>query len=140
VQAQILDLLRDIQRRFGTAILLITHDMGVIAEMADRVAVMYAGRVVEEGSAAAVLEAPAHPYSRALIACIPQPRAELGERQPLAEIPGLVPGLGRLPPGCAFAPRCPAAGPPCSEPPPLAVIEAGRAAACWLAMPATVAR
>jgi len=132
VQAQILDLLRDIQERFGTAILLITHDMGVIAEMADRVAVMYAGRIVEDGSAAAVLSRPAHPYSRALIACIPRPRAEAGERHLLEEIPGLVPSLARLPPGCAFAPRCPAAFARCRGAPPSFATGPGHAAACWL--------
>ncbi|HTT78989.1 MAG TPA: ABC transporter ATP-binding protein [Stellaceae bacterium] len=132
VQAQILDLLRDIQRRFGAAILLITHDMGVIREMADRVAVMYAGRIVEEGGAAAVLNRPAHPYSRALIACIPQPGAAGGERQLLAEIPGLVPPPGRWPEGCAFMPRCVAATARCRTAPPDIAAGPGHSAACWL--------
>jgi peptide/nickel transport system ATP-binding protein len=135
VQAQILDLLRDIQTRLGTAILLITHDMGVIAEMAGRVAVMYAGRIVEEGPMRAVLTRPAHPYSRALIACIPRPAAA-EMRAPLAEIPGLVPSLSRLPPGCAFRPRCPVALPRCHQLPPQLAAEpghemAGHWAACW---------
>jgi peptide/nickel transport system ATP-binding protein/oligopeptide transport system ATP-binding protein len=110
VQAQIFELLNDIQREFGTAIILITHDMGAIAEMADRVAVMYAGRVIEEGVADAILDDPLHPYSRGLIACIPAlgkggEDAE-GRPPPLAEIPGVVPPLHLLGDGCAFKDRC----------------------------------
>ncbi len=109
VQAQIFDLLNEIQRDFGAAIVLITHDMGAIAEMADRVAVMYAGRVVEQGSADAVLDEPKHPYARGLIACIPAlgKEDEQGRPPPLAEIPGVVPPLHLLGEGCAFAERCP---------------------------------
>jgi peptide/nickel transport system ATP-binding protein len=133
VQAQILDLLKDIQLRFGTAILLITHDMGVVAEVADRVAVMYAGRKVEEGVAAAVLERPAHPYTRALIACAPRPIVGEGERQLLEEIPGIVPSMLRLPPGCAFEPRCRSALPRCrAERPPEFAFAPRRLSACWL--------
>lgn len=105
VQAQIFDLLNEIQRDFGVAIVLITHDMGAIAEMADRVAVMYAGRVIEESAADDVLDFPQHPYTRGLISCIPA----LGKGdQPgrLAEIPGVVPPLHMLGAGCAFADRC----------------------------------
>jgi len=113
VQAQIFDLLNDIQAEFGTAILMITHDMGAIAEMADRVAVMYAGRVVEQGRADEILDDPLHPYARGLIACIPalgkgeeSDGDEGGRPPPLAEIPGVVPPLHLIGAGCAFAARC----------------------------------
>jgi peptide/nickel transport system ATP-binding protein/oligopeptide transport system ATP-binding protein len=112
VQAQIFDLMRDIQRQFGVAIMLITHDMGAIAEMADRVAVMYAGQIVEKGSADAILDDPLHPYTRGLIGCIPVLGKESGREErmpPLAEIPGIVPPLHLLRQGCAFADRCPLA-------------------------------
>ena len=103
VQAQILSLLDDLRRSRGLAIIFITHDFGVVAQLCDRVAVMYAGRIVEEGPTADVLAAPAHPYTRRLIACVP----ELGEgRRKLHAIPGLPPAVDDLPPGCAFAPRC----------------------------------
>lgn len=103
VQAQIFDLLNEIQRDFGAAIILITHDMGAISEMADRVAVMYAGRVIEEASADDVLDYPQHPYARGLISCIPA----LGRADhTLEEIPGVVPPLHLLGAGCAFADRC----------------------------------
>ncbi|MDN2565539.1 ABC transporter ATP-binding protein [Aquibium sp. A9E412] len=105
VQAQIFDLLNEIQRDFGAAIILITHDMGAIAEMADRVAVMYAGRVIEEGTADDVLDHPQHPYTSGLIACIPA----LGKDDAagrLEEIPGVVPPLHLLGDSCAFAERC----------------------------------
>jgi oligopeptide/dipeptide ABC transporter ATP-binding protein len=103
VQAQIFDLLNEIQRDFGAAMVLITHDMGAISEMADRVAVMYAGRVIEEARADDVLDFPQHPYSRGLIECIPA----LGrEDHALREIPGVVPPLHLLGDGCAFAERC----------------------------------
>ncbi|OWU85159.1 peptide ABC transporter permease [Oceanicola sp. 22II-s10i] len=103
VQAQILSLLNDLRRERGLAIIFITHDFGVVAQLCDRVAVMYAGRIVEEGPTQAVLDAPAHPYTKRLIACVP----ELGEgRRRLEAIPGLPPAVDRLDPGCAFAPRC----------------------------------
>ncbi len=110
VQAQIFELLNDIQKEFGTTILMITHDMGAIAEMADRVAVMYAGRVVEQGTADAILDFPLHPYARGLIACIPalgKDDADAdGRPPPLAEIPGVVPPLHLIGAGCAFKDRC----------------------------------
>ncbi|MEL7462786.1 MAG: ABC transporter ATP-binding protein [Pseudomonadota bacterium] len=111
VQAQIFDLLNDIQRDLGTAIVLITHDMGAIAEMADRVAVMYAGRVIEQGAADDILDNPKHPYTRGLIECIPNLGKGANEDggavpPPLAEIPGVVPPLHLLGDGCAFADRC----------------------------------
>jgi peptide/nickel transport system ATP-binding protein len=139
VQAQIFDLLRELQQDKGTAILLITHDMGAVAEMADRVMVMYAGRVIEQGSCAQVLSSPAHPYTRGLIDCLP----ELGSsqhdgRSELAEIPGVVPSIWELGQGCAFRARCREALPRCaSEVPPLTTLAddgSGRVhgAACWL--------
>ncbi len=108
VQAQIFDLLKELQRDTGTAIVLITHDMGAIAEMAERVVVMYAGRKVEEGPVGRILSRPLHPYTRGLIACVPHLTAEPpAERPPLVEIPGVVPGLAELGrAGCPFAPRC----------------------------------
>ncbi|MGA0923885.1 MAG: ABC transporter ATP-binding protein [Lutimaribacter sp.] len=116
VQAQIFDLLNEIQRDFGAAIVLITHDMGAISEMADRVAVMYAGRVIEEASADQVLDSPQHPYARGLIDCIPA----LGKQETeLREIPGVVPPLHMLGQGCAFKARCAHARPRCGVEKPL---------------------
>jgi peptide/nickel transport system ATP-binding protein len=103
VQAQILELLRDMRREFDLALLLITHDLGVIAETADRVAVMYAGRLVEQGPVRQILRAPVHPYTQGLLASIPGGHA--GAR--LQAIDGVVPSLSAVPAGCAFAPRCP---------------------------------
>ena len=109
VQAQIFDLMRDIQREFGVAIVLITHDMGAIAEMTDRVAVMYAGRIIEQGTSDQILDNPMHPYTSGLINCIPVLGREAAGAErlpPLAEIPGIVPPLHLLGEGCAFAERC----------------------------------
>ena len=103
VQAQILELLRDMKRQFDLALLLITHDLGVIAETADRVAVMYAGRIVEQGLVRQIFNQPLHPYTQGLLASIPG--EEVGRR--LRAIEGVVPNLADLPPGCTFAPRCP---------------------------------
>ena len=129
VQAQILDLLRDMKARFGLSLLLITHDLGVIAETADRVAVMYAGRIVEEGPVRELIRNPAHPYTRALLASVPDGRAG----SELRAIPGTVPTLGALPPGCAFAPRCGDRFPPCDVRPPNATpIGAARSVRCYL--------
>ena len=112
VQAQILSLLDTLRREKGLAIVFITHDFGVVAQLCDRVAVMYAGRIVEEGPTRALLEAPAHPYTRRLIACVP----ELGEgKRRLHAIPGLPPAVNDLAPGCAFAPRCDKAQPACRQ-------------------------
>jgi peptide/nickel transport system ATP-binding protein len=115
--------------RFGLSLLLITHDLGVIAETADRVAVMYAGRIVEEGPVRELIRHPAHPYTRALLASVPDGRAG----SELRAIPGTVPTLGALPPGCAFAPRCGDRFPPCDVRPPNATrIGAARSVRCYL--------
>ena len=112
VQAQVLALLDELRRSRGLAILFISHDFGVVAQLCDRVAVMYGGRIVETGPTAGVLAAPAHPYTKRLIACVP----ELGGgRRALAAIPGLPPAVDDLPPGCAFAPRCDKAKPVCRQ-------------------------
>lgn len=103
IQAQILDLMRDLRNRLNTSVILITHDLGVIAEMADRVAVMYAGQIIEEAPVLALFDAPAHPYTQGLIASVPV----LGEvKEELHIIEGNVPDLIEMPPGCRFAPRC----------------------------------
>ncbi|HVD93294.1 MAG TPA: ABC transporter ATP-binding protein [Vicinamibacterales bacterium] len=114
IQAQILDLLRDLKARFGLALLLITHDLGIVAEMADRVAVMYAGRIVEEAPVRDLFRDPRHPYTRGLLASIPG--GAPGSK--LQAIQGTVPPLGHLPPGCSFAPRCPHRFEPCDVAPP----------------------
>src|SRR6188508_2937645 len=114
IQAQILDLLRDLRKRLGLGLLLITHDLGVVAEMADRVAVMYAGRIVEEAPVRELFRDPRHPYMRGLLASMPG-----GVRgSKLQAIHGTVPPIGELPPGCAFAPRCPNRFAPCDVAPP----------------------
>jgi peptide/nickel transport system ATP-binding protein len=109
IQAQILDLMRDLKTRLGSAIMLITHDLGVVAEMAQRVVVMYAGRKVEEATVGAIFAAPLHPYTRGLLGAVPRLGSSLahGAREKLAEIPGLVPSLRKPIVGCAFAGRCP---------------------------------
>jgi peptide/nickel transport system ATP-binding protein len=142
VQAQIFDLLRDLQREKGTAIVLITHDMGAVAEMADRVMVMYAGRVIEQGTTDEVLGRPGHPYTRGLIDCLPELGSSVAsdERVELAEIAGVVPSIWELGTGCAFRERCPRAMARCAvEVPPMFALgapAAGRGtphgAACWL--------
>jgi peptide/nickel transport system ATP-binding protein len=114
IQAQILELLRSLQQRMGLALLLITHDLGVVAEMADRVAVMYAGRIVEEAPVRTLFADPKHPYTRGLMASIPG--GAPGSR--LRAIQGSVPPLGELPPGCSFTPRCPNRFEPCPKAPP----------------------
>ncbi|MBX9947257.1 MAG: ABC transporter ATP-binding protein, partial [Reyranella sp.] len=109
IQAQILDLMRELQETYGTAIVLITHDMGVVAENADRVVVMYAGRKVEEAPAADLFDNPGHPYTKGLLGSIPHldtAAQSNGARARLNEIKGMVPSLFDLPPGCSFAPRC----------------------------------
>jgi len=132
VQAQIIKLMLELKQATGAAVMLITHDLGVIAETCQRVIVMYAGRVVEQAEVTELFDAPLHPYTRGLMASIP--RIGLGRRKRLAEIPGIVPDLRKPIAGCAFAPRCPIAVARCSaEPPPLAEHRAGHLAACWRA-------
>lgn len=136
VQAQIFRLLKDTQRRLGTAILFITHDMGSIATMADRVIVMYAGRCVESGTAEDILLDPRHPYTQGLIACIPHLCRDGGRRHaPLREIPGMVPSIRDIGPGCAFAPRCALAEPACFAERPPFTTSGGRGTACFRAAP-----
>lgn len=132
IQAQILDLMRDLKHRLGTAILLITHDLGVVAEMADRVLVVYAGRKVEEASVRELLNSPRHPYTLGLLGAMPRlGESEKGQR--LTEIPGSVPSMLDPIVGCAFAPRCPLATDQCrAEQPPLnAYGDSQHLAACW---------
>ena len=135
VQAQIFDLLKDLQSDTGTAIILITHDMGVIADMADRVLVMYAGRVVEQGPVEIILSHPSHPYTSGLIACVPHldPNPSL-ERPPLDEIPGMVPALVDIGEGCAFAPRCPHAFDQCVQVPDIVHIGNNHSVRCWASL------
>jgi peptide/nickel transport system ATP-binding protein len=141
VQAQIFDLISALRERTGTAVILITHDMGSIAEMADRVAVMYAGRIVEEGTVSDVLQQPLHPYTQGLIACAPGRRtAAFGE--PLEEITGTVPSLLERRDGCAFADRCRHAMPKCRVGLPAeTVLDGGaRRVLCWLHADPSAAR
>jgi len=132
IQAEILDLLREMKAAYKLSLLLITHDLGIVAETADRVAVMYAGRIVETAPVRAIFRSPAHPYTRALLASIPGGRP--GER--LRAIEGSVPTLGELPPGCAFTPRCPDRFDRCpTAPPPDYPVGAGQSAKCYLHAP-----
>jgi peptide/nickel transport system ATP-binding protein len=127
IQGQVIALLQALSRARGMAVMLITHDLGVVAGIADRIAVMYAGRVVEVGPVRAVLHAPRHPYTRGLMGAIPQVGQHLRR---LPQIPGSMPRPDALPAGCAFAPRCAAAMPRCAERPELP--HGAHEAACWL--------
>ena len=128
IQAQILDLLARLRRETGMAMVLISHDLGVVADMCDRVCVMYAGRIVEEAPAAALFERPSHPYSTGLLGALPP---LTGPRRPLLAIPGRVPEPWAMPPGCAFAPRCARSVEPCAAGvPPLARVAPDHRAAC----------
>ena len=132
IQAQILDLMRSLQERLGTSILLITHDLAVVAESADQVAVMYAGRVVEKASVEELFSNPRHPYSRGLMRSIP--RIDRVREPRLVEIPGTVPDLRALPPGCAFANRCPEVMTQClQQRPTLEAVGPGHTVSCWKA-------
>jgi peptide/nickel transport system ATP-binding protein len=135
VQAQILELIVDLQKKLGTAVILITHDLGLVAQTAQRVIVMYAGRKVEEAKVEALFASPQHQYTRGLMASLPRLgllRGETAATNRLQEIPGMVPPLTNLPPGCAFAPRCPRADERCAaENPPYEEKTAGHWAACW---------
>jgi oligopeptide transport system ATP-binding protein len=131
IQAQILDLLRALQNDLGMALLLITHDLGVIAEMADEVAVMYAGRIVEQAPVAQLFQEPKHPYTQGLLASIPT--LESSRRERLRVIKGGVPNLARLPAGCTFAPRCPHVMDVCRQDlPALKPVAERQVARCWL--------
>ncbi|MBB5691117.1 ABC transporter ATP-binding protein [Roseomonas alkaliterrae] len=130
VQAQILALLDEMKRETGTAVILVTHDLGVVADHADDVAVMYAGRIAEQAPAAALFARPEHPYTAGLLGAAPG-EGEPGER--LASIEGTVPDLRAPPPGCRFAPRCPFAVARCDSVPPLVEVAPGHATACWRA-------
>jgi oligopeptide/dipeptide ABC transporter ATP-binding protein len=129
IQAQYLDLLKDIQRETGVALIFVTHNLGIVAKMCDRVAVMYAGRVVEQAPVRDLFDAPRHPYTRALLGSVPK----LGSKEPLYSITGQPPNLASLPPGCAFHPRCPEALPRCATDEPRDFRQGDGVARCWLA-------
>jgi peptide/nickel transport system ATP-binding protein len=128
IQSQILAEVQTLCAESGTALIWITHDLAVVAGLADRVAVMYAGRIVEEGPVDAVLAQPLHPYTRGLIGSVPSRNAR---GAPLAQIPGMAPSPAALPPGCAFAPRCPRADAACAVAPAMTGHPGARAARCW---------
>lgn len=128
IQAQILELMRTLQAETGSAMILITHDLGVVAEMADKVAVMYAGRIVEMGTAAQIFDDPQHPYTIGLMSSMPT----LGQRlEKLVTIPGVVPQAAQMPAGCRFASRCPFAEARCAKTPTMEQVAPGHAVACW---------
>ncbi|WP_425058964.1 Oligopeptide transport ATP-binding protein OppD [Sporomusa carbonis] len=130
IQAQILDLMRHLRRDTGASIILITHDLGVVAEMCERVLVMYAGQIVEEADVVSLFTQPKHPYTRGLMQSIPQLNKKVSR---LIPIPGQVPPLSNMPPGCRFAPRCPQAMDSClTENPQLLPVAAGHTCRCWL--------
>ena len=129
IQAQYLDLLKDIQRETGVALIFVTHNLGIVAKMCDRVAVMYAGRIVEQAPVRELFDDPKHPYTRALLGSVPK----LGNKEPLYSIPGQPPNLASLPPGCAFHPRCPEAVARCmTDIPEDFHLHDGSTARCWL--------
>lgn len=131
IQAQILDLMERLRSEIGMAVMLITHDLGVIAQWADEVAIMYTGRIVERAETIELFDQPAHPYTRGLMRAIPRAKASTFH-EPLYEIPGVVPSLMKLPDGCAFHPRCPYADTVCREKkPPLEAVRPNHWAACW---------
>jgi peptide/nickel transport system ATP-binding protein len=132
IQAQILYLLRDLQRRFNMTVLLITHDMGIVAQNTQRVMVMYAGQMVEEGSTGTLFGRRLHPYTEALLGCVPRLDASRGGEERLTSIPGAPPDLAQLGIGCRFAPRCPSARDTCAvETPTLSSPEPGRRVSCF---------
>ena len=134
IEAQILDLMRTLQEELGTAIIMITHDLGVIAEMAHKVVVMYAGKVVEQAPVERIFASPNHPYTQGLLQSLPRVDKDAsGAKQRLQEIPGIVPSLLNLPTGCKFASRCPSVMPQCKEQePPLEQVAGDHYSACWL--------
>jgi peptide/nickel transport system ATP-binding protein len=129
IQAQYLDLLKDLQRDTGVALIFVTHNLGIVAKMCDRVAVMYAGRIVEQAPVRELFDDPKHPYTRALLGSVPK----LGSKEPLYSIPGQPPNAATLPPGCAFHPRCPDAVTRCRTDEPVdALCGEAAVARCWL--------
>ncbi|QDY70979.1 ABC transporter ATP-binding protein [Qingshengfaniella alkalisoli] len=130
IQAQILDLIADLQRETGMATIMITHDLGVVAEIATKIAVMYAGHIVEFGTAKDIFEDPQHPYTIGLMSSVPR---LTGPRERLSTVPGLVPTIATMPDGCRFASRCPFAQPVCNTRPPLTDLTAGHGVACHFA-------
>jgi oligopeptide/dipeptide ABC transporter ATP-binding protein len=132
IQAQYLDLLKELQESTGVAIIFVTHNLGIVARMCDRLAVMYAGRIVEAGAVGHLFDAPRHPYTKALLGSMPK----LGSKEKLLAIPGQPPDLATLPAGCAFHPRCPEALPQCAVEVPREIRVAGAwTARCWRAEP-----
>jgi oligopeptide/dipeptide ABC transporter ATP-binding protein len=130
IQAQYLDLLKDVQRDTGVALIFVTHNLGIVARMCDKVAVMYAGTIIEQAPVRALFDAPKHPYTRALLGSVPK----LGSKEPLYAIPGQPPNLASLPAGCPFHPRCPYAFEPCAtDAPAPRLLPDGRMAECHLA-------
>ena len=134
IEAQILDLMRTLQEELGTAIIMITHDLGVIADIARKVVVMYAGKVVEQAPVERIFASPNHPYTQGLLQSLPRVDKDAsGAKQRLQEIPGIVPSLLNLPTGCKFASRCPSVMPHCQEQePPLEQVASDHYSACWL--------
>ncbi len=132
IQAQYLDLLKDLQQQTGVAVIFVTHNLGIVARMCDKLAVMYAGKIVEAGTVRELFNAPQHPYTKALLGAMPK----LGSKEKLFAIPGQPPDLATLPPGCAFHPRCPVALERCASDEPGEVqIRGAWSARCWLAEP-----
>lgn len=138
IQAQIIDLMKELQKELNMSILLITHDFGVVSQMADRVAVMYAGKIVEEGSLKEVLESPLHPYTELLILSIPGIRVKRGGR--LKTIEGTVPNPLHFPSGCRFHPRCPFATEQCTKAEPPETRQGGHRVSCWLHCPSDISQ
>jgi peptide/nickel transport system ATP-binding protein len=141
IQAQVLELLERLRKQLGLALILISHDLGVLAETCDRIAIMYAGRIVEAGPVSSVFEEPQHPYTKRLLESLPVIGGARGLPEP---IPGGPPDPGNMPQGCRFRPRCPYAAERCLSDPPLREVRPGQAAAChfapWAEWPETEAR
>jgi oligopeptide/dipeptide ABC transporter ATP-binding protein len=135
IQAQVLDLLLEMQAELGSAMLFITHDLGVVAEIADRVVVLYAGQVVEEAVVDQLFRAPAHPYTAALLASVPDVEATRVRSRRLPAIAGTVPSPSEIDAGCRFRGRCPHAHERCPEPPPVVALSRSQHARCWLHVP-----
>ncbi len=133
VQAQLLDLIRRLNRETGTAVLIITHDLGVVADLCDRVMVMYAGQIIESGTGDEIFDSPQHPYTLGLMQSVPRLGPDV--RKPLTPIEGMPPDLIAPPAGCRFQPRCPSAFARCHEPPPTVYLGGEHRTACWLAVP-----